>query len=188
MNSNIVLPGFEEVIINKTEVIEGTLCLYVEMPVSKHTCPTCGKHTMKVHDYRIQKIKHLKMFERNTLIFYRKRRYTCLCGKRFPENNPFINRYQRLSTEYNQAITIRSIKGKTFKETAEIYGTSASTIVRRFDKVAEDTVQEEPNALPKVIAIDEYKGDTKEGKYQLIIADGVTREPIDILPNRYMRQ
>ncbi|WP_059351665.1 ISL3 family transposase [Bacillus coahuilensis] len=63
MNSNIVLPGFEEVIINKTEVIEGTLCLYVEMPVSKHTCPTCGKHTMKVHDYRIQKLKHLKMFE-----------------------------------------------------------------------------------------------------------------------------
>ena len=38
--------------------------------------------------------------------------------------------------------------------------------------------------LPRVIAIDEYKGDTKEGKYQLIIADGETKEPIDILPNR----
>ena len=33
-------------------------------------------------------------------------------------------------------------------------------------------------------AIDEYKGDTKAGKYQLIIADGETREPVDILPNR----
>jgi len=38
--------------------------------------------------------------------------------------------------------------------------------------------------LPAVIAIDEYKGDTREGKYQLIIADGETRKPIDILPNR----
>ncbi|ONK21264.1 hypothetical protein BLX87_22720 [Bacillus sp. VT-16-64] len=35
-----------------------------------------------------------------------------------------------------------------------------------------------------MIVIDEYKGDTKEGKYQLIIADGETKEPIDILPNR----
>src|SRR5690606_42062273 len=41
--------------------------------------------------------------------------------------------------------------------------------------------------LPKVIAIDEYKGDTKEGKYQLIIANGITREAIDILPNRYKK-
>lgn len=41
--------------------------------------------------------------------------------------------------------------------------------------------------LPKVIAIDEYKGDTREGKYQLIIADGITKEPIDILPNRYKK-
>ncbi|KKB33019.1 Mobile element protein [Bacillus thermotolerans] len=36
--------------------------------------------------------------------------------------------------------------------------------------------------LPTVIAIDEYKGDTREGKYQLIIANGITKEPIDILP------
>jgi len=38
--------------------------------------------------------------------------------------------------------------------------------------------------LPKAIAIDEFKGDTGREKYQLIIADAITREPIDILPNR----
>ena len=38
--------------------------------------------------------------------------------------------------------------------------------------------------LPEVIAIDEYKADTDEGKYQLIIANAETHEPIDILPNR----
>jgi transposase len=32
--------------------------------------------------------------------------------------------------------------------------------------------------------MDEYKGDTDAGKYQLIIADGESREPLDILPNR----
>src|SRR5690606_19455954 len=70
-----------------------------------------------------------------------------------------------------------------FKETAEIYGCSPTTIIRRFDRLVESEI-DEVKELPKVIAIDEYKGDTQEGKYQLIIADGITREPIDILPNR----
>ncbi|MFE8704244.1 ISL3 family transposase [Cytobacillus sp. FJAT-54145] len=187
MNSNIVLPGFEEVIVKRAALIEDKYCFEVEMPLKEHSCSSCGSVTTKIHDYRIQKIKHLKLFERHTLIFYKRRRYACECGKRFSEENPFIERYQRLSIEFNQAIKIRSIKGKTFKETAEIYGTSASTVVRRFDQIAESTVQVEPDPLPKAIAIDEYKGDTKEGKYQLIIADAVTREPIDILPNRYKK-
>jgi transposase len=187
MNSNIFLPGLEEVIIKKMNTVDDKLCFHVEMPIKEHTCPECGVVTQKVHDYRIQKLKHLKVFERHTLIFYRKRRYACTCGKKFAEYNTFIERYQRLSNEFNQAIKIRSIKGKTFKETAEVYGISASTVVRRFDELAESIINEETKELPKVIAIDEYKGDTEAGKYQLIIADGVTKEPIDILPNRYKK-
>ncbi|APH03591.1 ISL3 family transposase [Bacillus weihaiensis] len=186
-NSNINLPGFEEVIVKNTEIFEGHFCIHVEMPVLEHSCPECGSITSKIHDYRIQKIKHLKLFERHTVVFYRKRRYSCVCGKRFPEQNPFVDYYQRLSVELNQAIKIRSVKGKTFKETAEIYGTSPSTVVRRFDDLSQNTIQEDPKELPRAIAIDEYKGDTKEGKYQLIIADAETREPIDILPNRYKK-
>lgn len=126
------------------------------------------------------------MFERLTLIFYRKRRYVCSCGKKFAEKNTFIQRYQRFSIEWNQAVNVRCVKGKTFKETATIYGTSSSTIVRRFDRLSTSEIQK-VKELPKVIAIDEYKGDTREGKYQLIIANGETKEPIDILPNRYKK-
>lgn len=185
MYSNIILPGFEEVTITKMEELDGRFCIHAQMPVKPHKCPVCNSFTKKVHDYRIQKIKHLKIFERHTLIFYRRRRYACPCGKKFAEKNPFVEGYQRLSMELNQAVKIRSIKGKTFKETAEVYGISSSTVVRRFDQLAQETVNVEAKELPKVIAIDEYKGDTKEGKYQLIIANGITKEPIDILPNRY---
>ncbi|WP_071458587.1 ISL3 family transposase [Bacillus massilinigeriensis] len=185
MNTNIILPGFEEVTVTKMESVDGRLCIHAEMPLKPHKCPACHTLTKKTHDYRIQKIKHLKIFERLTLLFYKKRRYGCPCGKRFAEKNPFVKRYQRLSMELNQAVKIRSIKGKTFKETAEVYGTSSSTVVRRFDLLAKETLNEASKELPKVIAMDEYKGDTKEGKYQLIIANGITKEPIDILPNRY---
>lgn len=177
------IPGLKDVLVTDIKEVNGTFHLHVEMERKIHCCPECNAETIKVHDYRTRKIKHLKWFERGTILIYRRRRYACECGKRFPEDNPFVQKYQRLSNEFNQAITIRSIKGKTFKETAEIYGVSSSTVVRRFDKAAKSEIKP-VEELPVAIAIDEYKGDTREGKYQLIIADAFTKEPIDILPNR----
>lgn len=184
MNFNMNFPGLKGCTITNVEERAEIVTIHVEMEPKTHNCPKCGLETNKVHDYRLQKIKHLKWFERMTEIFYKRRRYRCGCGKRFSEGNPVVERYQRSSIEWNQAVAIRAIKSKTFKEVGEIYGTSATTIVRRFDKLAEAQIKP-VEALPPIIAIDEYKGDTNEGKYQLIIADGITKQPLDILPNRY---
>jgi len=181
---SISLPGLKEVVIKRVEEVGEVIRIFVEMERKIHRCPSCQSRTSRVHDYRIQKIQHLKLFERKTQIFYRRRRYVYDCGKRFSERNHFVKRYQRTSIEWNQAVGIRAIKGKTFKEIGDNYGTSATTIVRRFDQLARGEVKP-VEELPPVIAIDEYKGDTREGKYQLIIADGVTKKPLDILPNRY---
>jgi transposase len=186
MNFNMIIPGLKDVVVKNVVESGEFIQIFVEMEQKVHRCPSCGERTSKVHDYRTQKIHHLKWFERKTQIFYRRRRYSCDCGKRFSEKNTIVKRYQRTSIEWNQAIAIRAIKGKTFKETGENYGTSATTIVRRFDQMAQSEIRPVIE-LPAVIAIDEYKGDTREGKYQLIIADGVTRKPIDILPNRYKK-
>jgi transposase len=183
MNFIMCLPGLKDVAVKKIEEVGEFICIHMEMERKVHRCPKCNKKTMRVHDYRIQKISHLKWFERKTQLFYKRRRYVCDCGKRFSEETSFIQRYQRSSIEWNQAISVKSIKGKTFEETAMIYGTSPTTVIRRFDRIAKSEIRQ-VNQLPKVIAIDEYKGDTREGKYQLIIADGVTREPLEILPNR----
>lgn len=184
MNFNINIPGLETVKVKNIETQDERMVLHVELPLVHHTCPCCGEETKRVHDYRIQRITHLKWFERLTVIMYRKRRYVCgSCQKKFFEDNPFVDRYQRFSKEWNQAVHIRSIKGKTFKEIGEMYDASSSTVIRRFDRIAQEVI-EKPKELPRVIAMDEYKGDTEAGMYQLIIANGETHEPIDILPNR----
>ncbi|WP_256386338.1 transposase family protein, partial [Rummeliibacillus sp. TYF005] len=85
------------------------------MPIRPHKCPQCGTFTTHIHDYRMTKIKHLKFSERKTILFYRKRRYRCTCGKRFAEQNPIVERYQRFSKEWNQMAQVRAVKGKTFK-------------------------------------------------------------------------
>lgn len=71
--------------------------------------------------------------ERMTTIFYRKRRYRCSYGKRFAEKNALVDCYQRFTKEWNGQAQIREIKAKSFKEVAMQYGTSVSTIIRRFD-------------------------------------------------------
>lgn len=62
-------------------------------------------------------------------------------------------------------------------------GTSTTTVMRRFKEVAAKELVAGVE-LPKAIAIDEYKGHTDAGKFQLIIANAKTKEPINILPNR----
>ena len=183
MNFIMNVPGFKGVDISKVEEVGDRIAFYVSLPKCAQKCPVCGEMTTKVHDYRVQKINHLKWFERLTVLFYKRRRYACGCGKRFSEISPFVDKYQRFTKEWNQVIRIRAIKGKTFKETGEVLGTSSSTVLRRFKEAAQEQIRAGVR-LPKAIAIDEYKGDTDAGTYQLVIADAETHEPIDILPNR----
>ena len=100
-----------------------------------------------------------------------------------PKRPHLSNRYQRFSKEANQAMRIQSVKAKTFKEAADntrdIHLHHHSSIFQQAKAVLPRGVR-----LPKAIAIDEFKADTDAGKYQLIIANAETHEPIDILPNR----
>ncbi len=183
MNNNVNIPRLKDVIIEKIEEVGERTAIYVTLPRKPHPCPPCGRTTEKIHDYRMQKVKHLKWFERLTVLFCKRRRYACDYGKRFSESTPFVDRYQRFTKEWNQVVRIRPNKTKIFKEAREVLGTSNSTVIRRFKEVMlakkGSGVQ-----LAEVIVIDEYKGDTDAGTYQLIIAKPVTHEPIGILLNR----
>ncbi|WP_138090659.1 ISL3 family transposase [Halalkalibacterium halodurans] len=183
MNFTMDLPGLKGVKVTKMEEREDFIALHVEMPRTPHRCPSCGERTERIHDDRIQKIQHLKLFERWVYLFYRKRRYACRCGKRFAEKACFVERYQRQTVEWNQAFRLRLIQGKNFTDTANQFQTSVTTAMRRFGQLAAPLVKKVDH-LPPRIAIDDYKGDTKAGKYQVIIADADTRKPLDILPDR----
>jgi transposase len=89
MNSIMNIPGLKDCQVIKMEERKGEIFLYVEMERKPHPCPDCGQLTNKVHDYRWQKVQHLKWFERMTYIWYKRRRYACACGKRFSELEAF---------------------------------------------------------------------------------------------------
>ena len=72
--------------------------IVLSLPQKYHICLNCKHKTNKVHDYRLQKIKHLFKTEEPISIFLHKRRYICPhCSKRFLEKNSFLGKYQRMT-------------------------------------------------------------------------------------------
>ena len=171
--------NLEDVIITNVENISNQLHISIELPRRKHVCPCCGAVTDRVHDYRMQVIKDVPM-ARDTFLHLRKRRYRCSCGKRFFERNTFLPRYYRVTTRLVAEIIFAFKKVVSAKEIGCRFNVSGMTAMRYFQYY-----NHKPTALPEVISLDEFKGNSGGQKYNSIVADPSGRKVLDILPDRY---
>ena len=171
--------NLEDVIITNVENISDQLHIHIELPRKDHICPCCGTVTDRVHDYRMQVIKDVPM-ARDTFLHLRKRRYRCACGKRFFERNTFLPRYYRVTTRLVAEIIFAFKKVVSAKEIGCRFNVSGMTAMRYFQYY-----NHKPTALPEVISLDEFKGNSGGQKYNSIVADPSGRKVLDILPDRY---
>lgn len=172
--------GLQDAIIKKVEENNDRITITIRMQRKVHKCPECGNETDHIHDYRKQELKDLSLFGKQCRIILEKRRYRCSCNKRFIEKITFLPRYHRMT---NRLIchVMDSLSGvKSFTDVAKEHNISVSTVIRIFDYISFKTP-----TLPKVIAIDEFKGNTGGEKYNCIITDPCNHKVIDILPKRY---
>ena len=173
------LLNLEDVIITNVENISNQLHIYIELPRRRHSCPCCGTETDRIHDYRWQKIKDVPL-SRDTFLHLRKRRYRCDCGKRFFEQNSFLPRYYRVTNRLVAEIIFAFKKVVSAKEIGCRYNVSCVTAMRYFNLFNKKLTK-----LPKVISLDEFKGNSGGQKYNSIIVDPEEKKVLDILPNRF---
>lgn len=178
-NYTAKLLNLEDVIITNVENVSEELHIYLELPQKKHCCPVCGALTDRVHDYRVQTIKDVPL-GRTTLLHLRKRRYRCDCGKRFFEKNTFLPRYYRSTSRLVAKIITAFREMVSASKIGTQYNVSGATAMRYFK-----CVSFKPTKLPKVLSIDEFKGNSGGQKYNSIIVDAEKHKVIDILPNRF---
>ena len=171
--------NLEDVIITNVENIADQLHIHIELPRRNHVCPCCGSVTDRVHDYRLQVIKDVPM-ARDTFLHLRKRRYRCDCGKRFFEKNTFLPRYYRVTSRLVSEIIFAFKKVVSATEIGCRFNVSSMTAMRYFQHYNHN-----PTTLPKVISLDEFKGNSGGQKYNSIVADPSGRKVLDILPDRY---
>ena len=154
-----------------------TICL----PVKPHICPQCKNETRKIHDYRLQKVKHLPVAHTSYTILIKKRRYKCPhCNKRFYEKNSLLSKYKSISTDLRKSVLYYASKLFNTKQIADICNLSYSTVVRIIDSI----VVPKPTVFPDVISIDEFKGNTGGYKFQCVLTDPIKKKIIEVLPNK----
>ena len=182
LNNNFTtkLVGLQEIIIKNMETTEEKIEITIEMPVKTHICPQCKNVTNRIHDYRIQKIKDTPAFGKKVVLIFKKRRYVCKeCCKRFVEQNTFVSRYQHKSKRFIWYVLDKLKEERSFSSVAREVGLSVSNVIRIFDIVGFKKPE-----VPRVIGIDEFKGDTNGEKYQCILTDIENGIVLDILPMR----
>ena len=179
------LLNLQGVLVKKVTSVHSFTMIDIEMPVAAHACPHCGTHTSYIHDYRRQLIKDIPAFGQAVILNYRRRRYRCPhCGKCFSEQHPFVPRYHRMTSRLVAHIIDQLRTECSFTSVAKSVNLSVSTVIRVFDMLSFP----HPPKLPHVFAIDEFKGNTGNIKYQCIITDPASKRVLDVLPDRSQQQ
>ena len=73
----IELLGLKGFVVKNLEETEKNI-LDIEKERMPHTCPKCQGVTEKIHDYRIQRIRHITVGNKTVILKYRKRRYVSM--------------------------------------------------------------------------------------------------------------
>ena len=173
------LLDMEHMEIKNIEVTEKEIRLEVVMKRRICRCPKCGMVTDKIHDYRMQKVKDVPVQGKAVVWEYRKRRYCCpCCQHRFYENNGLLPKWHRMTNRLASYAMEQMKKKISRQDIANDLQVSASTVGRwlgmvRFGK---------PERLPKVLSIDEFRGNTEYGKFQCILTAPTEKRIFDILP------
>ena len=146
-----------------------------------HRCPNCGTDTDIVHDYRIQIVKDVPIMGKGLIWKYRKRRYVCpVCGKKFYEKMHLLPKRHRI-TNRTCFLSIVMLENRVCeKQIAKDLNVSQSTVHRWMNMIEYD----KPELLPRVLSIDEFRGNADGEKFQCDLVDPIKKRIIDILPIR----
>ena len=182
MQTNCIknLLDLKDVMIKNIKNLKDKVEIYIELPIYEQICPHCGSKTSKVHDYYTQTIKDIPIYFKPTNIIYHKRRYECKnCGKSFFENNSIIAKYQRRTTRLTGFVVDKLRNLVSQADVSKQTNVSTSVISKMLPYLAVTN-----SSLPRVLCIDEFKGNTGNYKYQVALINGETHDVVDILQCR----
>ncbi len=160
--------------------------IYIETTSKKCKCPKCGKYTKSVHDkLKPITLKYVKVFEYITYVILIKRRFVCHeCKYKFTESVTIQREKKNISNKVEQKV-LKDLKqyNLSLKYIAEENNISDNTV----RNILKEHMKDYPKhviSLPRVISFDEFKADTKEGKYAFVLNDPIHKEALDVLSNR----
>ena len=183
-NNNILkLLDLQGIILKKEKYSKNLIELWVECLLKEHICPSCNSSTSRVHDYYTRSFNHIMVGKRTTKIYYKQRRYVCLhCGKRFAENNSFIQKFYRHSNNVVNSVFDDLTSIKNLSQIGHDNNMSSQNVSRLMNKFM--PIFHNTTSLPEAIGIDEFRGNSGGNKFQVVITNLKTHKVIDVISDR----
>lgn len=178
-NYSKLLLNLEGVNITNIQHADSYVKIFLDTKPKPHVCPFCHNTTSRVHDYRMQTIKDLPFQLKHCYLVLRKRRYSCTCGKHFYESYDFLPRYFQRTTRLTALIAHKLRDSTSLKNVARDTNVSITTVCRVLNYIHYSRP-----TLKDAIAIDEFKGNARTGKFQCILVNPKQKSILDILPDR----
>ena len=158
----------------------------IESKKKKVRCPLCGKFTSSVHD-KLKPIRSVYLDSCGTnvdLIIYKKRYHCYNCNKIFTEDLAINTSKGNISNKVKIQIRKDLLNyNLSFKYIADKNRVSMTTVENEMMNIITGIPEHVVN-LPRVISFDEFKADTKQGKYAFILNDPIHKKVLDVLPER----
>lgn len=154
--------------------------------IQRVKCPACNKYTSSVHDYlKPINSKYVKVAEYDCYLRITRKRFICRrCNKRITEDVGIVRKGKSITNILEIKIRKDLLRPcYSIKDIAEINNVSSDK-VRNILIEAMSNYPRYVKTLPNIISLDEFKADTKEGKYAFIMNDLIRKRTLDILPNR----
>ena len=164
----------------------GLIEVVIENRKKKVRCPVCNKFTSSVHD-KLKPIKSIYLDSCGSkvdLIIHKKRYHCYNCNKIFTEKLNINASKGNISNKVKIQIRRDLLNyNLSFSYIAEKNRVSITYVENEMIDIISGIPKHVVN-LPRVISFDEFKADTKEGKYAFILNDPIHKKVLDILPNR----
>lgn len=183
-NNIINLLNFEGLNYIKSEEHEKNIVIHLKRIDKRPVCPKCGHENLHINEWRIHTVKDLPIHNKSVVLKIHKQRYKCPhCSKKITGSLDMVTKHKQHTDRIRSYVQER-LKVINFKECSKEIGVSPTTTIRFFN---EETHFESKLEAPKILHIDEFKGNAANEKYQLGLVDGTKKKVFDILPNRKSR-
>ena len=164
----------------------GLIEVDMENRKKKVRCPICDKFTSSVHG-KLKPIKSVYLDSCGSkvdLIIHKKRYHCYSCNKIFTEELNINTSKGNVSNKVKIQIRKDLLNyNLSLKYIAEKNRVSITFVENEMLDIISGMHKYVIN-LPRVISFDEFKADTKEGKYAFILNDPIHKKVLDILTNR----
>ena len=164
----------------------GLIEITIENRKKKVRCNVCNKFTSSVHD-KLKPIRSVYLDSCGTnvdLIIYKKRYHCYNCNKIFTEDLDINTTKGNISNKVKIQIRKDLLNyNLSFKYIADKNRVSITSVENEMLIIISGMPEHVIN-LPKVISFDEFKADTKQGKYAFILNDPIHKKVLDVLPER----